>query len=235
MHLVGLEFARSLEYGRGVPSGFVEEPIYAELARVGKALASPVRLRLLDVLDSGELTVEELAAASGLPVKNTSAQLQQLRAVRLVESRRDGTRIHYRVASPTVSMFLGRFHEFAQDTLAELRERISTDELGPVTVEELAELLRDNEVTVIDVRSAADYARSHIPGAISLPVQQLADRLDELSGHDLIVAYCQGPYCVSSPDAVRLMRQTGHQARVLTGGWSAWARAGHPPQPQGER
>ncbi|HEY4456764.1 MAG TPA: metalloregulator ArsR/SmtB family transcription factor [Pseudonocardiaceae bacterium] len=216
-------------------SGFVEEPIYAELARVGKALASPVRLRLLDVLDSGELTVEELAAASGLPVKNTSAQLQQLRAVRLVESRRDGTRIHYRVASPGVSAFLGRFHEFAQDTLAELRERISTDELAPVTVDALVELLRDNEVTVIDVRSAADYARSHIPGAISLPIQQLAERLDELSGHDMIVAYCQGPYCVSSPNAVRLMQENGHQAHVLTGGWTAWARAGHQRQSKGER
>ena len=218
-----------------MPSGFVEEPIYAELARVGKALASPVRLRLLDVLDSGELTVEELAAAAGLPVKNTSAQLQQLRAVRLVESRRDGTRIHYRVASPVVSAFLGRFHEFAQDTLAELRERSSVEELAPVTVDRLVELLRDNEVIVIDVRSVADYARGHIPGAISLPIQQLADRLDELPGDDTIVAYCQGPYCVSSPNAVRLMRKTGHKASVLTGGWAAWVGAGHPRQSQGER
>ena len=218
-----------------MPSGFVEEPIYAELARIGKALANPVRLRLLDVLDSGELTVEELAAAAGLPVKNTSAQLQQLRAVRLVESRRDGTRIHYRVASPVVSAFLGRFHDFAQDTLAELRERTNTDDLAPVTVDRLVELLRDNEVTVIDVRSAADHARGHVPGALSLPIQQLADRLGELPGQDTIVAYCQGPYCVSSPNAVRLMRKTGHQARVLTGGWTAWVRAGYPRQPQGER
>lgn len=215
-------------------SGFVEEPIYAELARVGKALASPVRLRLLDVLDSGELTVEELAAASGLPVKNTSAQLQQLRAVRLVESRRDGTRIHYRVASSAVSAFLGQFHQFAQDTLAELRERISAGELEPVSADRLVELLRDTEITVLDVRSEADYARGHIPGAISLPVQQLADRLDELAGHDLIVAYCQGPYCVSSANAVRLMRQAGHHARVLTGGWTDWVRAGLPRQRIGE-
>lgn len=215
-------------------SGFVEEPIYAELARVGKALASPVRLRLLDVLDSGELTVEELATAAGLPVKNTSAQLQQLRAVRMVESRRDGTRIHYRIASTAVSGFLGRFHEYAQHTLAELRDRISTDGLEPVTAEDLGELLRNNEVTVIDVRSEADYARSHIPGAISLPVGQLPGRLGELAGYDLIVAYCQGPYCVSSPDAVRLMRQAGHHARVLSGGWTGWARAGHPRQHVGE-
>ena len=216
-------------------SGFVEEPIYTELARVGKALASPVRLRLLDVLDAGELTVEELAASAGLPIKNTSAQLQQLRAVHLVESRRDGTRIHYRVASPAVSMFLGRFHEFAKDTLAELRDRISTAQLDPVTVDQLTDLLRDNAITVLDVRSEADYARDHIPGAISLPIRQLAERLGELAGHDLIVAYCQGPYCVSSSDAVRLMHEAGHQARVLDGGWTAWTRAGHPRQHRGER
>lgn len=210
--------------------GFVEEPIYAELARLGKALASPVRLRLLDVLDSGELTVEELATACGLPVKNTSAQLQQLRAVHLVESRRDGTRIHYRLASPTVSAFLGRLHDFAQDTQAELRERIAAhlgtgDQREPVTVAGLAELMTGNQVTVLDVRSEAAYARGHIPGAISLPLRQLAHRMDELRGHDLIVAYCQGPYCVSSPNAVRLMTEAGHQARSLNGGWTAWVRA----------
>lgn len=214
-------------------SGFVEEPIYGELARVGKALASPVRLRLLDILDSGELTVEELAAAAGLPVKNTSAQLQQLRAVHLVESRRDGTRVHYRIAGQTVSTFLGRFHDFAQDTLAELRDRITAhlgtgDQLEPVTADRLAELMTENLVTVIDVRSEADYARGHIPGAISMPVQRLAEHVDQLGGHDLIVAYCQGPYCVSSPNAVRLMLEAGHQARVLSGGWTAWTRSRHP-------
>ena len=219
----------------GSEPGFVEEPIYAELARIGKTLASPVRLRLLDVLDSGELTVEELATATGLPVKNTSAQLQQLRAAHLVDSRRDGTRIHYRVASPTVSAFLGRLHEFAQDTLAELRERITThlgtgDQPEPVSVDRLAELMSDERVTVVDVRSEAAYARGHIPGAISLPVRQLAQRVDELSGHELIVAYCQGPYCVSSPNAVRLMLDAGQQAVVLNGGWTAWARAGHTRQ-----
>lgn len=213
-------------------SGFVEEPIYTELAHLGKALASPVRLRLLDVLDSGELTVEELAAACGLPVKNTSAQLQQLRAAHLVESRRDGTRIHYRIASPTVSMFLGRLHDFAQATSAELRERITAhlgtgDQLEPVTADRLAELMADDLVTVVDVRSEAAYARGHIPGAMSIPIQQMADRVGELNGHDLIVAYCQGPYCVSSPNAVRLMLQAGQQARSLRGGWTGWARAGH--------
>lgn len=216
-------------------SGFAEESIYTELARLGKALASPVRLRLLDVLDSGELTVEELAAASGLPVKNTSAQLQQLRAVHLVEPRRDGTRIYYRVASQDVSTFLGRLHDFAQDTLAELRDRITAhlgtgDQLEPVTADRLAELLKDDLVTVIDVRTEADYARGHIPGAISVPIKEAAEHLDKLGGHDMIVAYCQGPYCVSSPKAVRLMAQAGHQARILSGGWTAWARAGYARQ-----
>jgi rhodanese-related sulfurtransferase len=213
-------------------SGFPEEPIYAELARLGKALASPVRLRLLDVLESGELTVEELAATAGLPVKNTSAQLQQLRAAHLVQSRRDGTRIHYRIASEAVSMFLGQLHDFAMDTAAELREQVTAhlgtgDQLEPVTANQLAELLADDLVTVIDVRTEADYARGHIPGAISVPIREMAARVQELGGHHMIVAYCQGPYCVSSPKAVRLMTEAGHTARILHGGWTAWARAGH--------
>ncbi|GAA4990760.1 rhodanese-related sulfurtransferase [Nonomuraea thailandensis] len=207
---------------------FPEEPIYAQLARVGKALASPVRLRLLDVLDQRERTVEELAQAAGIPLKNTSAQLQQLRAARLVSGRREGTRIYYRLADEGVSRFLGELQAFAGGRLAELRDAVR-DRLGSlegVGVEELAARLEDPGTIVVDVRPAADHAAGHVPGAISVPMEELRDRLDELPAGARIVAYCGGPYCVVSPEAVRLLREHGFDARPLDGGYLGWRRGG---------
>ncbi|MEV4177348.1 metalloregulator ArsR/SmtB family transcription factor [Nonomuraea sp. NPDC049709] len=211
-------------------SAFPEEPIYAQLARIGKALASPVRLRLLDVLDQRERTVEELAQAAEIPLKNTSAQLQQLRAANLVTSRREGTRVHYRLADEGVSRFLGEFQAFADGRLADLREavRARLGFLEGVTADELAARLSDPGTVVVDVRSAADYAAGHVPGAISVPAAELRDRLAGLSREAEIVAYCGGPYCVISPEAVRLLREHGYDARPLDGGYLAWRRGEKP-------
>ncbi|MEV0995388.1 metalloregulator ArsR/SmtB family transcription factor [Nonomuraea sp. NPDC050202] len=205
---------------------FPEEPIYAQLARVGKALASPVRLRLLDVLDQRERTVEELAQAAGIPLKNTSAQLQQLRAAHLVTSRREGTRVYYRLADEGVSRFLGDFQAFARGRLADLRDavRARLGSLEGVTAEELAARLEDPGTIVVDVRPAADHAAGHVPGAISVPMEELRGRLDELPAGARIVAYCGGPYCVVSPEAVRLLREHGFDARPLDGGFLGWRR-----------
>ncbi|NJP94403.1 metalloregulator ArsR/SmtB family transcription factor [Nonomuraea sp. FMUSA5-5] len=209
---------------------FPEEPIYAQLARVGKALASPVRLRLLDVLDQRERTVEELARAAGIPLKNTSAQLQQLRAAHLVTSRREGTRVFYRLADERVSRFLGELQAFAGGRLAELRDavRARLGGLEGVTAEELAARLEDPGTVVVDVRPPADYAAGHVPGAISVPMEELRGRLDELPVGAEIVAYCGGPYCVLSPEAVRLLRAHGYDARPLDGGLLGWRRAEKP-------
>ncbi|MEU8248674.1 metalloregulator ArsR/SmtB family transcription factor [Nonomuraea sp. NPDC048916] len=211
-------------------SGFPEEPIYEQLARIGKALSNPVRLRLLDVLDQRERTVEELAEEAGVPLKNTSAQLQHLRAAHLVTGRKDGTRVHYRLADERVSRFLGQLQGFAHGRLADLRDAVS-EHLGSlegVTADELAARLTDPGTIVIDVRSAAAYAEGHVPGAISVPLATLQDHLDDLP-HDVeIVAYCGGPYCVVSPKAVRLLRAHGHTARPLDGGFTAWRRSGRP-------
>lgn len=212
-------------------SEFVEEPIYAQLARMGKALASPVRLRLLDLLEHRELTVEQLSNGAGVALKNTSAQLQQLRAANLVTSRKDGTRVLYRLADPAVSEFLGRFQDFAAGRLADLRDVVAAHlgepaELEPVTTAELRGLLDGDAVVVLDVRSAAEYAEGHVPGAMSVPIETLRDRLDELPRGVDIVAYCQGPYCVVSPDAVRLLREHGYRAHTLDGGLTGWVRAG---------
>ncbi|MEU3163079.1 metalloregulator ArsR/SmtB family transcription factor [Streptosporangium sp. NPDC006930] len=211
---------------------FREEPIYRQLARIGRTLASPVRLRLLDVLDQRERTVEQLSEAAGIPLKNTSAQLQQLRAAHLVTSRRDGTRIYYRLADERVSRFLGELQDFAAERLADLREAVS-EHLGEVavleavTAEELAGRLTDPDIVVVDVRSAADHALGHVPGAVSVPLAELRDRLDELPADVEIVAYCGGPYCVVSPEAVRLLRDHGFRARPLEGGLARWRRTGN--------
>ncbi|ONI87877.1 ArsR family transcriptional regulator [Actinosynnema sp. ALI-1.44] len=209
------------------------EPVYAQLARIGKALASPVRLRLLDLLDQRERSVEELAAAAGIGVKNASAQLNQLRATNLVRSRKEGTRVYYRLADEAVARFLGTVQDFAGDRLADLRSAVA-EELGdlaalePVTAEDLSTRMTESQVVVIDVRSADDYERGHIPGALSMPQAQLRDRLSTLPDDQEIVAYCQGPYCVASPRAVKLLREHGHQASSLAGGLARWRRRGLP-------
>ncbi|MEY9213465.1 metalloregulator ArsR/SmtB family transcription factor [Thermobifida halotolerans] len=208
---------------------FTEEPIYAQLARLGKALSSPVRLRLLDLLDQREHTVEELAEAAGVPLKNTSAQLQRLREVHLVAGRREGSRVRYRLADPGVSRFLGCFQEFAEERLADLRDAVAEHlgdpaELRPMRASELRERLDDPDLLVLDVRAPDEYAADHVPGAVSVPMEELRERLAELPEDVEIVAYCQGPYCVLSPTAVRVLRDHGRRARTLDGGFTRWRR-----------
>ncbi|WP_262391800.1 metalloregulator ArsR/SmtB family transcription factor [Nocardiopsis sp. CNR-923] len=153
---------------------FPEAPIYEHLARVGKALAAPVRLRLLDLLDQGECTVEELARRGGLPLKNTSAQLQQLRAAGLVTSRREGTHVHYALRDEEVSRFLGRFQDFSEQRMGGLREEVERHlgregGSGAVTSEELAQMVAHGEAVVVDLRSTREFAQGHVPGAVSVP------------------------------------------------------------------
>ena len=207
--------------------------LYEQFARVGKALANPARLELLDLLAQGERAVEELAAAAGMKVSNTSAQLRALAATGLVASRRDGVKIYYRLADEEVAAFAGRIQDFAASRIAEV-ERAARGYLGDVTAlepvarDELFRRLRDEEVLVLDVRPAAEYAAGHIPGAINVPHDQLAARLAELPGGVDIVAYCRGRYCVFAPDAVRLLRARGFSARLLAGGLPDWRLAGLP-------
>jgi rhodanese-related sulfurtransferase/DNA-binding MarR family transcriptional regulator len=207
--------------------------MYEQFARVGKALANPARLELLDLLAQGERSVEELAAAAGMKVSNTSAQLRALAAAGLVATRRDGVRVCYRLASAEVAAFAGQVQEFAASRIAEA-ERAARDYLGnlaalePVARDELHRRLRDEDVLVLDVRPATEYAAGHIPGAVSVPHDQLAARLAELPASADIIAYCRGPYCVFAPDAVRLLREHGFSARPLTGGLPDWRLAGLP-------
>ena len=207
--------------------------LYEQFARVGKALANPARLELLDLLAQGERSVEELAGAAGMKVSNTSAQLRTLAAAGLAASRRDGLRICYRLAGDEVAALAGQVQDFAAARLAEA-ERAARGYLGdvaalePVAQDELLRRMRDEQVLVLDVRPVAEYAAGHIPGAVSVPHDQLAARLAELPAGAGIVAYCRGRYCVFAPDAVRLLRSRGFSARPLEGGMPGWRLAGLP-------
>jgi rhodanese-related sulfurtransferase/DNA-binding transcriptional ArsR family regulator len=207
--------------------------LYEEFARVSKALASPLRLLIVDVLAQGERSVEDLAAAVGAKLANTSAQLQVLRNAGVVATRRDGNRIWYRLSDDDVAELLDRIRDTASRHLADT-ERAAAAYLGdPATVEhvtpdELSRRLADGDVTVIDVRPDVEYRAGHLPGAMSIPLVDLERRLAELPAGADIVAYCRGPYCVLAPQAARLLTRHGHTARVLTAGVPQWRRSGRP-------
>lgn len=207
--------------------------LYEQFARVGKALASPARLELLDVLAQGERSVEELAAVARMRLSNASAQLQVLASAGLATSRRSGRRVYYRLASDAAGLLAEQVQQFACERLAEA-ERAARGYLGevavlePVSQEELYRRIQAGNVLVLDVRPAAEYAAAHISGAVGIPHDQLPGRLDELPGQAEIVAYCRGPYCVMAPAAVRILRGHGYTARPLEGGLPGWRRAGLP-------
>ena len=211
----------------------VSEELYEQFARVGRALSSPVRIQLLDLLCQGERSVEQLATAAGAQVANTSAHLQVLRRARLVDVRRVKQHVYYRIADDEVARFFHALREFARTRSVEVQRVVedfinSRDRLEPVRREELLDLMVRQEVLVIDVRPVDEYRNGHIPGAISMPLEDLPDRLSELTGRRDVVAYCRGPYCVLAPEAVALLRQHGLRARRLQDGLPEWRLAGLP-------
>jgi rhodanese-related sulfurtransferase/DNA-binding transcriptional ArsR family regulator len=206
--------------------------LFDEFGRIGRALGSGRRMELLDVLANGERGVEAVAGEVGLTVANASQHLQVLRRAGLVTTRRAGTSVRYRLAGPDVFELWRTLRSLAGARLAEL-ERLADaylgarDELEPVTREELARRLEDgDELVVLDVRPAAEYAAGHLPGAVSIPVGELRRRLAELPGDREIVAYCRGPYCAFAHEAVALLRQEGLAARRLEDGLPEWQAAG---------
>jgi rhodanese-related sulfurtransferase/DNA-binding transcriptional ArsR family regulator len=210
-----------------------KDALYAQFARIGQAVASPKRLELLDLLSQGEKTVEQLAEQTATGVKNTSAHLRGLRQARLVDTRRDGTYIWYRLADEDVAAFVLALQALGRHRYAEVREVAESylerrDTLEPIPPEELRRRLDAGDVTLIDVRPGDEFAAGHIPGALSLPVAELAERLRELPRRKEIVAYCRGAYCVLAVTAVELLRQRGYRARRLTDSIPAWRARGYP-------
>ena len=213
--------------------GSSREDLYAQLARVGKVVVHPKRIELLDLLCQAERGVEALAAASGLKLTTASAHLQVMRQARLVETRREGTRVLYRAAGEEDCRFVGALNDLARARLAEVDQilrSLGTDTAGTerVTRDELLARAHAGEVVVLDVRPEEEYESGHIPGAISLPLEHLEARLDELDPDLEVVAYCRGPLCLLAPEAVALLRARGHHARCLEDGLPEWRQAGLP-------
>jgi rhodanese-related sulfurtransferase/DNA-binding transcriptional ArsR family regulator len=207
--------------------------LYEQFARVGRALASGKRLELLDLLAQSERSVDALARAAGLGVTSASAHLQILRQANLVRTRRDGTRVLYRLAGLDVADLYARVRTVAHTHLPDVQTARVTY-LGhevdsePVGRDELLRRAAAGDVTVLDVRPAEEYAAGHIPGAVSVPVEELAHRLAELPLEAEIVAYCRGAYCVLAHDAVRLLVARGRRARRLADGMLEWRLADLP-------
>ena len=211
----------------------VKDPLYEQFARIGKVFGSARRIELLDLLAQGERSVEELVELTGMEVGNTSAHLQVLRQARLVDTRKAGTRVIYRLAGDEVTRLLVALQEVAQARLAEVGEVVRThlsdpQGLEPIGRDELIERASRGEVVVLDVRPTEEYRAGHIPGALSIPVDELERRLGELPDDVEVVAYCRGPYCVFARDAVRLLRARGRPARRLVDGLPEWRLAGLP-------
>ena len=205
------------------PNRAFKDAIYEQFARIGKAVSSPKRLELLDLLCQGERTVEVLAKESGMTVANASQHLQVLRAARLVEADKEGLYVIYRLADQTVCEFFHAMRVLAESQLAEveqIKRRFLEGREGmqPVDREVLLKLVREGAVTVLDVRPVEEYNAGHIPGALSIPLKNLKLHLSELPHDHEIVAYCRGPYCVLSIQAVELLRAKGFQAVRLEEG-----------------
>lgn len=201
---------------------------FAELARV---LGHTHRLELLEHVSQGERSVERLAQLAGLSIANASQHLQQLRRGGFVQSRRNGKRVLYRLGDGPILALLSALRCYAERNRAEVREIVADyfdrlDKLEPVSREELVGRLQDASVTLLDVRPEDEFALGHLPGALNVPLDELERRLSELPKDQEIVAYCRGPYCVLSFEAVAALRAKGYRIRRLEDGFPEWKAAG---------
>ena len=231
-------FKQSLEYvGAAVERSHggrqAKDALFDALTSVARALASGRRAEIVELLAQGERTVEEVATAIDQSIANTSHHLRALARAGLVRTRRQGTWVHYSLASDEVSAMWAAVRRVAAQQVADIDE-LATAYLGDRTAlatigrDELRQWLEDGHVVVLDVRPAAEYAAGHIPGAVSVPVDDLARRLDDLPSGVPVVAYCRGPYCAYADDAVRLLTRQGRTAARLEDGFPEWRDAGLP-------
>jgi len=210
-----------------------KDRLYGQFARIGKALGNPHRLELLELLAQGERSVEELARESGTSMANASQHLQGLREAGLVEARKTGLFVHYRLADASVFELCRALRNVAEKRLAEL-DRIVREHFGDRTSAEvvgMAELLtraRKGDIVILDTRPAKEFAAGQIVGALSVPVEELRDRLHKLPKSKEYVAYCRGPYCIYADQAVELLRANGRNAKRLLEGFPEWKAAGFP-------
>jgi rhodanese-related sulfurtransferase len=210
-----------------------KDRLFEQFARIGKALASPKRLEILDLLAQGERTVEEIARQTAMPVANASQHLQALKGVRMVESRREGLYAYYRLSDEDVFRTWQAVRALGEKRLADIDRVVGTyledrDALEVVNATALMERLSDGSAVVLDVRPKEEYRAGHIPGALSVPVDALEAVLQTLPKDKEIVAYCRGPYCVFSDEAVAFLGSRGYRASRLAEGLPDWRAAGRP-------
>jgi rhodanese-related sulfurtransferase/DNA-binding transcriptional ArsR family regulator len=211
----------------------LKDLLYEQVARVGKALASPKRLEMLEMLAQGEKSVEALAGAVAVDIKLASAHLKALKEARVVQSRRDGKRMLYRLSGQDVAQLGVTLRDVAEEHLLELRMALQQmmaepDRLTQVGRKELLTQAKRGDVVVIDVRPQDEYDTAHLPYARSIPLTELTHRLAELPHDTEIVAYCRGPFCLMSDEAVALLKKRGFNARKTLDGVSEWQAAGLP-------
>ncbi len=211
----------------------VKRELYQSIARVAQALASGNRLQLLEFVAQGERSVDALAAMAGMTVANTSQHLQALRQAGLIAARKDGQRVYYSLAGDDVAALHGLLRRVARARIAEVERLVRDfighrDELEAVPAAVLLERVKKGLVTVLDVRPAEEYAAGHVPGAINVPVEKLEGYLAKLPKRREVVAYCRGPYCLMSFEAVAKLRKRGLKARRLKDGFPEWKAAGLP-------
>jgi len=216
-----------------IEHGEFKDRLFEQFARIGKALSHPKRLMILDLLAQAERTVEEIVRETAIPVASASQHLQVLKGAWMVESRRKGIHVHYRLADEGVFRAWQAVRTLAEIRLAEVDRVVETylkdrDALEAVGAPALMECLSDESVIVLDVRPEEEYRAGHIPGALSVPVDALEAALQTLPKNKEIVAYCRGPYCVFSDEAVRALSARGYRASRLTEGLPDWRAAGYP-------
>jgi rhodanese-related sulfurtransferase len=209
-----------------------KDRIFEQFARIGKALSSPKRLEILDLLAQAERTVEEIVRETAMPVASASQHLQVLKAARMVEAKREGLYVRYRLADEGVFLAWRAVRDLGEDRLAEVDRVVDIylkdrGEMEAVDAAGLMERLADGSAVVLDVRPEEEYQAGHVPGALSVPVDSL-EALQGLPKDKEVVAYCRGPYCVFSDEAVRVLSARGYRASRLTEGFPEWQAAGYP-------
>jgi rhodanese-related sulfurtransferase/DNA-binding transcriptional ArsR family regulator len=208
-----------------------KDALFGEFERIGKAVASAKRLEIIDLLAQAERSVEELAEETSQSVANTSQHLQVLRQAQLVETRREGTFIRYRLADERVTRLWISLREVSESRLAEVGRLVNTyladrSNLQGIDSSELRRRIKDGSAIVLDVRPVTEYEAGHIKGARSIPIEELSERLKELPKRKTIVAYCRGPYCVFADEAASMLAKTGFRALRLEGGFPDWKLSG---------
>lgn len=211
----------------------IKDALYEQFARTTKALSSPKRIEILDLLSQGEKTVEMLAEQANLGIKNASAQLKELKSALLVDARRDGKYVYYRISSQSVTSLLLGLRTFSENHFAEIQKIASetfsdVESMEPVNRKQLLAQAKKGDVILLDVRPSDEYEHSHLPYAVSVPISDLQKELKNLPKNKEIVAYCRGPYCFFAKEAVELLRKRGYKASRLKDSVDDWASHGFP-------